>query len=151
MKKIIRNMRAYNSIFGAIKSAMAAEEVKYYKVTECRNNTLYGGVECYTQYAVGAYTNRNGEVFSTVFENTIGTISSEGNFDEVEIPCISKDFMLRVIKSALKEAFKAPEFVGNIQDCPEDDDGMWWNNHRMVPSSTVVEVNNRRWIIYYQD
>ena len=145
-------MRAYNSIFGTIKSAMAAEEVKYYKVTECRNNTLYGGVECYTQYAVGAYTNRNGQTFSTEYDNIVGTISSEGNFDEVEIPCISVDFMLRKIKSALKEeAFKAPEFVGNIQDCPEDDDGMWWNNHRMVPSSTVVEVNNRRWIIYYQD
>lgn len=151
MKKTIRNMAEYNLMLKSIKAAMAAEEVKYYKVTECRNNTLYGGVECYTQYAVGAYTNRNGEVFSTVFENTIGTISSEGNFDEVEIPCISKDFMLRVIKSALKEALKAPEFVGNIQDCPEDDDGMWWNNHRMVPSCTVVEVNDRRWIIYYQD
>ena len=73
MKKSIRNMRAYNYIFGAIKSAMAAEEVKYYKVTECRNNTLYGGVECYNQYAVGAYVNRNGEKFSTVFEHTIGT------------------------------------------------------------------------------
>ena len=68
MKKSIRNMRAYNYIFATIKAAMAAEEVKYYKVTECRNNTLYGGVECYTQYAVGAYTNRNEQVFSTVFE-----------------------------------------------------------------------------------
>ena len=151
MKKIIRNMRAYNSIFGAIKSAMAAEEVKYYKVTECRNNTLYGGVECYNQYAAGAYVNRSGETFSTLFENTVGTISSEGNFFEEEIPHISKDVVIRAIRLALKEAFKAPEFVGNIQDCPEDDDGSWWNNHRQVASFTVIEVNDRRWIIYYQD
>ena len=151
MKKIIRNMQAYNSMLGAIKAAMAVEELKYYKVTECRNNTLYGGVECYDQYAIGSYTNRNGEVFSTSFENTVGTIFTEGSFNEVEIPCISKDFMLKSIKSALKEAFSAPEFVGNNDQCPSDDDGMWFNNHRLVPSTISVEVNNYAWYVSFQD
>ena len=149
-KRIIRNMSAYNRMLDSIKKEVA-EEVKYYKVTECRNNTLYGGVECYTQYAVGAYTNRNGEVFSTEYANTVGTISSEGNFDEVEIPCISKEVALRAIRLAMKEAFSLPAFVSNDHQCPSDDDGMWWNNHRLVPSSTIVEVNDRRWIVYYQD
>ena len=151
MKKSIRNMRAYNYIFATIKAAMAAEEVKYYKVTECTNTTLYGGVECYDQYAVGAYTNSNGEVFSNTFENTVGTVFSEGNYQEEQIKSISKDIALRAIRFALKEAFKAPSFVGNDEECPADDDGMWWNNHRLVPSSTIVEVNDRRWIVYYQD
>ena len=151
MKKSIRNMASYNMMLGAIKEAMAAEEVKYYKVTECRNNTLYGGVECYNQYAAGAYTNRSGEVFSTVFENTVGTISSEGCYNEEQINKISKDMALRAIKSALKEAFSLPKFVGNDEECPKDDDGSWWNNHRQVASFTVIEVNDRRWIIYYQD
>ena len=151
MKKIIRNMASYNMMLGAIKAVMAAEEVKYYKVTECTNTTLYGGVECYDQYAVGAYTNRNGEVFSNTFENTVGTVFSEGNYQEEQIKSISKDIALRAIRFALKEAFKAPAFVGNDDQCPSDDDGMWWNNHRRVPSSTIVEVNDRRWIVYYQD
>ena len=151
MKKIIRNMRAYNSLFGAIKSAMAAEEVKYYKVTKIRNNSLYDGVECYDQTAAGAYVNRNGQAFSTVFSNSVGTISSEGNFEEVEIPRISKEVALRAIRLAMKEAFSLPEFVGNDEECPENDDGMLWNNHRRMPSSTIVEVNDRRWIVYYQD
>lgn len=60
MKKTIRNMAEYNLVLGEIKAAMAAEEVRYYKVTECRDNSLYGGVECYTQTAAGAYVNRNG-------------------------------------------------------------------------------------------
>ena len=151
MKKLIRNMAAYNGMLGVVKAVMAAEEVRYYKVTECRNNTLYGGVECYTQQASGAYINRNGEVFSTEFSNSVGTISSEGCYHEEQINKISKDMALRAIKLGMKEAFKAPQFVGNDEECPSDDDGTWWNNHRMVPSCTVVEVNDRRWIIYYQD
>ena len=83
--------------------------------------------------------------------NTIGTISSTGNFYEEEIPHISKDFMLKSIKSALKEAFSAPEFVGNDDQCPSDDDGTWWNNHRLVPSTTVVEVNHHIWYVSFQD
>lgn len=151
MKKTIRNMAEYNLMLKAIKAAMAAEEVRYYKVTECMDNSLYGGVECYQQYAYGAYTNRNGEVFANTFENTVGTVFSEGDYNEVEIPHISKDIALRAIRLALKEAFKAPEFIGNEQDCPDNDDGSWWNNHRLVPSSTVVEVNDHKWFIYYQD
>ena len=151
MKKIIRNAASYNMMLGAIKAAMAAEEVKYYKITECRNNTLYGGVECYNQYAVGAYSNRNGQTFSTEYDNIVGTISSEGCYHEEEIPCISKDVALRAIRLALKEAFSLPKFVGNDEECPKDDDGSWWNNHRQVASFTVIEVNDRRWIIYYQD
>ena len=151
MKKIIRNAAEYNLVLNIIKAAIAAEELKYYKVTECRNNTLYGGVECYNQQSSGAYINRNGQVLATEFSNTVGTISSEGCYNEEEIPRISKDVALRAIKSALKEAFKAPQFVGNDGDCPSDDDGTWWGNNRMVPSCTVIEVNDRRWIIYYQD
>ena len=150
MKKIIRNMAEYNLMLGEIKKAMA-NGVSYYKTTECRGNSLYGGVECYQQTAVGAYTNRNGETFSTLFENNVGTTFSEGNYQEEEIKSISKDIALRLIRLALKEAFSAPQFVGNDEECPENDDGMWWNNHRMVPSCTVVEVNDRRWIVYYQD
>ena len=151
MKKIIRNVQKYNSILAEIKAVMAAEELKYYKITECTNSYLYGGVECYTQYASGAYTNRSEEVFSTVFENTVGTISSEGCYYEEQINKISKDVALRAIKLGMKEAFKAPQFVGNDDQCPENDDGVWWNNHRMVPSCTVVEVNDHKWTIYYQD
>ena len=151
MKKAIRNAAEYNRMLDSIKKEMAAEELKYYKVTEIRNNSLYGGVECYDQTAAGAYTNRNGQVFSTLFENTVGTISSEGNFEEEQIHSISKEVALRAIRLAMKEAFKAPQFVGNDEECPENDDGMWWNNHRRVPSSTIVEVNDRRWIVYYQD
>ena len=150
MKRTIRNAAEYNRMLGTIKAAMAVEELKYYKVTEFTNTTLYGGVECYQQYAYGAYVNRNGQAFSTVFSNSVGTISSEGNFEEVEIPRISKDIALRAIRLAMKEVFKAPQFVGNDEECPSDDDGSWWNNHRLVPSCTVVEVNDRRWIVYYQ-
>lgn len=46
-------MKAYNSMIKAIKAVIAAEGIKNYKVTECRGNNLYGGVECYTQYASG--------------------------------------------------------------------------------------------------
>ena len=151
MKKVIRNAAEYNWILSEIKAAMAAEEVKYYKITEFTNSTLYGGVECYQQYAYGAYVNRNGQVFSNTFENVVGTISSEGIYDEVEIPSISKEVALRAIRLAMKEAFSLPQFVGNDEECPKDDDGSWWNNHRLVPSCTVVEVNNSKWFIYYQD
>lgn len=151
MKRIIRNVASYNRMLGEVKKAMATGEIKSYKVTECRGNSLYGGVECYEQYAYGAYTNRNGQVFSTVFSNSVGTISSEGNFEEEQIHSISKDVALRAIRLAMKEAFSLPEFVGNDGDCPSNDDGSWWNNNRLVPSCTVVEVNDRRWIIYYQD
>ena len=151
MKRIIRNAAEYNCMLSEIKAAMAAEELKYYKVTKFTNTTLYGGVECYQQYAYGAYVNRNGQAFSNTFENVVGTISSEGIYDEVEITNISKDIALRAIRLAMKEAFSLPEFVGNDEECPENDDGMWWNNHRKVPSSTIVEVNDRRWIVYYQD
>ena len=151
MKKAIRNVAEYNCMLSEIKAAMAAEELKYYKVTKFTNTTLYGGVECYQQYAYGAYVNRNGQAFSNTFENVVGTISSEGIYDEVEITNISKDIALRAIRLAMKEAFSLPEFVGNDEECPENDDGMWWNNHRKVPSSTIVEVNDRRWIVYYQD
>jgi len=151
MKKIIRNMAAYNNMLSEIKSVIAGEKIINYKVAEDRNVHLYGGVECYDHYASGAFVSSNGKVFATEYANTIGTISSQGNFDEVEIPCISKDFMLRKIKSALKEAFSAPEFVGNDHECPSDDDGMWWHNYRLVPSSTIIEINDHRWIVYYQD
>lgn len=149
-KATIRNMASYNMMMSSIKKEMASG-VSYYKITELRNNSLYGGVECYDQTAVGAYVNRNGQAFSTLFENRVGTISSEGNFEEVEIKSISKDVALRAIRLAMKEAFSLPAFVGNDEECPSSDDGMWWNNHRKVPSSTVVEVNDRRWIVYYQD
>ena len=151
MKKIIRNAAEYNMMLSSIKAAMAAEEMKYYKVTELRNNSLYGGVECYDQTAVGAYTNRSGERFATWFQNNVGTISSEGNFEEVEIHSISKDVALRAIRLAMKEAFSLPEFVGNDEDCPSDDDGMWWNNHRLIPSTVVVEINSHIWYVSFQD
>lgn len=149
-KATIRNMASYNMMMSSIKKEMA-NGVSYYKVTQLRNNSLYGGVECYTQYAAGAYINRNGEVFSNTFANSVGTISSEGIYNEEQIHSISKDVALRAIRLAMKEAFSLPEFVGNDEECPSDDDGMWWHNHRLVPSSTVVEVNDRRWIVYYQD
>ena len=149
-KATIRNAAEYNWMLGEIKKEMSTG-IRYYKVTELRNNRLYGGAECYSQYAAGAYTNRNGQVFSNTFENVVGTISSEGIYDEIEITNISKDVALRAIRLAMKEAFKSPSFVGNDDQCPENDDGMWWNNHRMVPSCTVVEVNDMKWIIYYQD
>lgn len=150
MKKIIRNAAEYNIMLGEVKKAMA-NGVSYYKVTEIRNNNLYGGVECYTQSAAGAYVNTNGQAFSNTFENVVGTISSEGIYDEIEITNISKDVALRAIRLAMKEAFSLPAFVGNDEECPSDDDGMWWHNHRLVPSCTVVEVNNSKWFIYYQD
>ena len=149
-KATIRNAAEYNIMLGEVKKAMA-NGVSYYKVTELRNNSLYGGVECYDQTAAGAYVNRNGQVFSNTFENSVGTIFTEGNYQEEPIKNISKDVALRAIRLALKEAFKAPSFVGNDGDCPSDDDGTWWNNHRLVPSCTIVEVNDRKWIIYYQD
>ena len=149
-KKVIRNVAAYNNMLQEIKAVAATEEITNYKVMEDRNATLYGGVECYDHYSSGAYVSRNG-VFATEYYNTIGTISSKGNFYEEEIPSISIDFMFRKIKSALKEAFTAPEFVGNDGDCPEDDDGMWWNNHRLIPSTVVVEVNSHIWYVSFQD
>lgn len=148
--KTIRNMQAYNCMLGEVKKAMA-NEVSYYKVTELRNNSLYGGVECYNQTAAGAYVNRNGQAFSNTFENSVGTIFTEGDYHEEEIPHISKDIALRAIRLAMKEAFSLPQFVGNDGDCPSDDDGTWWNNHRLVPSCTVVEINDSKWFIYYQD
>ena len=150
MKRTIRDMVAYNSMLQEIKAVISAEEITNYKVMEDRNVTLYGGVECYDHYSSGAYTNTKG-TFATEYTNTIGTISSEGNFYEEEIPHISKDFMLKCIKSALKEAFSAPEFVGNEDQCPPDDDGMWWNNHRLVPSTVVVEANSHIWYVSFQD
>ena len=151
MKRIIRNMAAYNSMLAEIKAVMAAESITNYLVIEDRNAHLYGGTECYDHYSSGAYVSHNGRVFATEYSNTIGTISSEGNFYEEEIPHISKDFALRAIKLALKEAFSAHEFVGNDDQCPEDDDGMWYNNHRLVPSSVQVEINNHRWVVHFQD
>ena len=150
MKKYIRSMKSYNNMMESIKAEVATG-IRYYKVTECRGNSLYGGVECYQQYASGAYTNRNGQTFANTFENSVGTISSEGIYNEEQIHSISKDVALRAIRLAMKEAFSLPEFVGNDEQCPSDDDGTWWNNHRLVPSCTIVEVNDRKWIIYYQD
>ena len=150
MKKSIRNMQEYNSMLAEIKEVVACEEITNYKVMEDRNATLYGGTECYDHSSVGAYVS-NGKVFATEYYNTIGTISSQGNFQEEEIPHISKNFVLKCIKSALKEAFSAPEFVGNEQDCPSDDDGMWWNNNRLIPSTVVVEVNSHIWYVSFQD
>ena len=150
MKKSIRNMQEYNSMLAEIKEVVACEEIKNYKVVEDRNTTLYGGTLCYDHYSSGAYTNSFG-TFATEYANTVGTISSEGNFYEEEIPHISVDFMLRKIKSALKEAFSAPEFVGNNDQCPSDDDGTWFNNHRLVPSTISVEVNNNAWYVSFQD
>lgn len=150
-KKVIRNIAAYNNMLQEIKEVIATENITNYKVAEDRNATLYGGTECYDHYSSGAYTSGAGSVYEFSYSNKIGTISSEGNLWEEEIPRISKDFVLRKIKSALKEAFSAPEFVGNEQDCPPDDDGMWWNNHRLVPSTVVVEVNNHIWYVSFQD
>ena len=144
-------MAAYNSMLQEIKAVISEEEIQSYKIMEDRNAYLYGGTECYDHTSVGAYVSSNGRVFATEYANTIGTISSQGNFNEVEIPRISKDFMLRQIKSALKEAFSAPEFVGNDDQCPSDDDGMWYNNYRLVPSSTTVEVNSHIWYVGFQD
>ena len=150
-KRVIRNMAAYNSMLQEIKAVMASETVTNYYVAEDRNATLYGGTMCYDHSSFGAYTDYNGSVFATEFANTVGTITTGGVFEEEEIPHISKDVALRAIKLALKEAFSAPEFVGNDDQCPSNDDGMWWNNHRLVPSSTTVEVNNHRWFVYFQD
>ena len=147
----IRNAAAYNNMLAEIKAVVATEEINSYKISEDRNAHLYGGTECYDHSSSGAYTACNGKVFATEYANTIGTISSQGNFDEVEIPHISVDIMLRNIKSALKEAFSAPEFIGNDHECPSDDDGMWWNNHRLVPSTVVVEVNSHIWYVSFQD
>ena len=149
-KKVIRDMAAYCGMLQEIKAVIASENITNYKVAEDRNATLYGGTECYDHYSSGAYTSA-GHVYEFSYSNKIGTISSEGNLDEVEISCISKDFMLKSIKSALKEAFSAPEFVGNDDQCPSDDDGMWWNNYRLVPSTVVVEVNSHIWYVSFQD
>ena len=150
MNTKIRNMAAYNGMLQEIKAVMSAEEITNYKVAEDRNATLYGGTECYDHTSVGAYTSA-GHVYEFSYSNTIGTISSEGNLWEEEIKNISKEFALRAIKLALKEAFSAPEFVGNDEQCPQDDDGMWYNNHRMIPSTTVVEVNHHIWYVSFQD
>ena len=151
MKKLIRNMKAYNSMLSEIKAVIAAEEIQNYKVVEDRNATLYGGTYCYAHSSSGAYKSYNGKVFAAEYANYVGTISSDFNYDEEEIPHISVDFMLRKIKSALKEAFSAPEFVGNNDQCPSDDDGTWFNNHRLVPSTISVEVNNNAWYVSFQD
>ena len=150
MKKIIRNVAAYNNMLAEIKAVMAAEEISSYDVTEHRNNHLYGGIQCYDVYSSGVET-QAGKFFAWDYSNNVGTISSEGNLYEEEIPHISKDFMLKSIKLSLKEAFSAPEFVSNDDQCPADDDGMWWNNHRLVPSETIIEINNHRWVVYFQD
>ena len=147
---IIRNMAAYNSMLQEIKAVMAAEEIQNYKVTEDTGTHLYGGTMCYDHNSVGAYTSA-GHVYEFSYSNTVGTISSEGNLWEEEIKNISKDVALRAIKLALKEAFSAPEFVGNDDQCPSDDDGMWYNNHRLVPSTVVVEVNSHFWYVSFQD
>ena len=150
MKRTIRNVAAYNSMLQAIKEVISTEGVANYLVIEDRNATLYGGTLCYDHYSSGAYTNQYG-TFATEYANTVGTISSEGNYDERKINSISKDYAIKVIKNALKEAFSAPEFIGNDSDCPADDDGMWFNNHRLVPSSVQVEINNHRWVVHFQD
>ena len=150
-KRIIRNMSAYNSMLQEIKEVMATETIESYKIEEDRNVHIYGGTMCYDHYSFGAVTYQNETVFSFSYENTFGTISSEGVLDEEEISCISKDIALRAIKLALREAFSLPEFVGNDGDCPSDDDGTWWNNHRLVPSSTTVVVNDHEWIVYFKD
>ena len=146
----IRNMAAYNGMLQEIKAVMSAEEITNYKVAEDRNATLYGGTECYDHTSVGAYTSA-GHVYEFSYSNTIGTISSEGNLWEEEIKNISKEFALRAIKLALKEAFSAPEFIGNDDQCPENDDGMWWKNNRLVPSTVVIEVNSHIWYVSFQD
>ena len=148
--KTIRNMQAYNSMLQGIKAVISAEEISSYAVTEHRNSHLYGGIQCYDVYSSGVET-QAGKFFAWDYSNNVGTINTDFNYDEVEIPRISKDFMLRKIKSALKEAFSAPEFVSNDHDCPEDDDGMWFNNHRLVPSTISVEVNDHRWYVNFQD
>ena len=149
-KAVIRNAAAYNSMLAEIKAVTATEGVTNYLIIEDRNATLYGGTMCYDHSSSGAYVGGT-KVVRFCFENTIGTISSEGNYCDEEIHHISVDFMLRKIKSALKEAFSAPEFVSNNGDCPADDDGMWWNNHRLVPSTVTVEVNDHKWSVNFQD
>ena len=149
-KAVIRNAAAYNSMLQEIKAVMAAETVTNYKVTEDTGAHLYGGTMCYDHSSVGAYTSA-GHVYEFSYSNTVGTISSEGNLWEEEIKNISKDVALRAIKLALKEAFSAPEFVGNDDQCPSDDDGMWYNNHRLVPSTTAVEINHHIWYVSFQD
>ena len=150
MNTKIRNAAAYNNMLAEIKAVMAAEEISSYAVTEHRNKHLYGGIECYDVYSSGVET-QAGKFFAWDYINNVGTISSDFNYDEEEIPHISKDFMLKKIKLSLQEAFSAPEFIGNDSDCPSDDDGMWYNNHRLVPSSTTIEINDHRWVVYFQD
>ena len=149
MNTKIRNVAAYNSMLQAIKAVISAEEISSYAVTEHRNAHLYGGVECYDVHSTGVET-QAGKFFAWDYINNVGT-SSDFNYDEEEIPHISVDIMLKKIKSALKEAFSAPEFIGNDHECPSDDDGMWWNNHRLVPSTVVVEVNSHIWYVSFQD
>lgn len=150
MKRIIRDMQAYNSMLQEIKAVAAAEVVSFYKITEDRNANMYGGTMCYDHYSHGAYTEK-GEILAFSSNNVVGTITSDGIYFEEEIPHISVDIMLGNIKSALKEAFSAPAFFGNDEECPQDDDGMWFNNHRLVPSSAQVEINSHRWVVYFQD
>ena len=149
-KAVIRDMNAYNSMLSEIKAVIAAEGISNYLVIEDINNHLYGGTMCYDHYSSGAYTNSNG-TFSTSFDNTIGTINYEGIYFEEEIPHISVDIALRAIKNALKEAFSAPAFVGNDEELPKYDDGMWFNNHRLVPSTIAIEVNSHIWSVNFQD
>ena len=150
MRKVIRNMAVYNGMMSEIKAVMTAEEISSYAVTEHRNSHLYGGIQCYDVYSSGVET-QAGKFFAWDYSNNVGTISTDFNYDEEEIPNISKDFMLKKIKLALQEAFSAPEFVGNDGDCPAEDDGVWMNNHRLVPSSVQVEINNHRWVVNFQD
>ena len=147
---IIRNMAAYNSMLAEIKAVIAAEGVEFYKIIEDRNVHLYGGTMCYDHSSSGAYTEK-GENLRFSFHNTVGTISSDGIYFEEEIPHISVDFTLKCVKNALKEAFSAPEFVGNDEELPKDDDGMWFNNHRLVPSTIAIEVNSHIWSVNFQD
>ena len=149
-KAVIRDMQAYNSMLEEIKAVIAAEGVEFYKIIEDRNVHLYGGTMCYDHSSSGAYTEKD-EILAFSFDNTVGTISSDGIYDEYPINHISVDFALKNIKSSLKEAFSAPAFVGNDEELPNDDDGMWFNNHRLVPSTIAIEVNSHIWSVNFQD
>ena len=149
--KTIRNAAAYNSMLQEIKAVIAAENITNYNVVEDRNTTLCDGILCYDHRYSGAYTAHDGTIFSTEYYSSVGTTSSESNFFEEEIPHISKDIVIRAIKLALQEAFSLPEFVGNDEQCPSDDDGMWWYNHRLVPSTIYVVVNDHEWSVDFQD
>lgn len=151
MNTKIRNMEAYNSMLAEIKAVMSAEVVSSYNVIEDRNTTLCDGILCYDHTSVGAHTAHDGKIFYTEYYSSVGTTSSESDLLEEEIHHISKDIALRAIKLALEEAFSLPEFVGNDDQCPSDDDGMWWYTHRLVPSTIYVIVNDHEWSVDFQD